>query len=293
MVVVVGIPWLLLSFDPRHGVFRCMALTRLDCHLFRGDRAAHDVSSFVALNPEMEPSRMVFAGSSAARDSLGSQVAYRLAIDYFVKGVEASYAPAQRAQPSGKNEEMVVKVLEEAFRSANSSVYSFGHKLSAGGRMAASLLGVVIQNGRLATGRVGFGSVYLFRKNQLYPFFEAPEGEIEKIGDAREFPDDLAARKYSFVGTNSLVDVEMASVELQGEDVICAFSRPLTSLNETLLFESLEALIADGFPLVPQDDVAARLCHDVFTEPETISYALVASVGPDVIYCARPIASGF
>lgn len=270
-----------------------MALTRLDCHLFRGDRAAHDVSSFVALNPEMEPSRMVFAGSSAARESLGSQVAYKLAIDYFVSGLEASYAAASKNPSATKGEEMVVKILEDAFRSANSSVYSFGHKLSAGGRMAAALLGLAIHDGRLATGRVGFGSVYLFRKNQLYPFFEAPDGETEKIGDAREFPDDFATRKYSFIGTNSLVDVEMASVELQGEDVICAFSRPLTSLNETLLFESLEALIADGFPLNQQEDAAARLCHDVFTEPETLSYALLASVGPDVIYCARPVASGF
>lgn len=274
-------------------IFSSMALTRLDCHLYRGDKAAHDVSSFVAFNPEMTPSRMIFAGSSAARDSLGSQVAYRLAIDYFLKGVEDSYAAIAAKPQLGKGEESVVKVLEDAFRSANSSVYSFGHKLSAGGRMAASLLGVAIQDGRIATGRVGFGSVYLFRKNQLYPFFEAPEGEVDKVGDAQEFPDIFATRTYSFVGTNSLVDVEMASVELQGDDIICAFSRPLTSLNETLLFESLEALIADGFPLVAQEDPAARLCHDVFTEPETLSYALLASVGPDVVYCSRPVASGF
>ncbi|MEY4667371.1 MAG: hypothetical protein RL518_70 [Pseudomonadota bacterium] len=270
-----------------------MALTRLDCHLYRGEKAAHDVSSFVAFNPEMTPSRMIFAGSSAARESLGSQVAYRLAIDYFLKGVEESYATQATKAPLAKGEESVVKVLEDAFRSANSSVYSFGHKLSAGGRMAATLLGVAIQDGRIATGRVGFGSVYLFRKNQLYPFFDPPEGEIDKVGDAQEFPDHFATRKYSFVGTNSLVDVEMASVDLQGEDIICAFSRPLTSLNETLLFESLEALVADGFPLVAQEDPAARLCHDVFTEPETLSYALVASVGPDAIYCSRPVASGF
>jgi hypothetical protein len=238
----------------------------------------------------MEPSRMVFAGSSAARESLGSQVAFKLAIDYFVKGIESSYATVLRNPQLGKGDDEIVKVLEDAFRSANSSVYSFGHKLSAGGRMAAALLGVAIHDGRLATGRVGFGSVYLFRKNQLYPFFEAPEGETEKIGDAREFPDDFATRKYSFIGSNALVDVEMASVELQGEDIICAFSRPLTSLNETLLFESLEGLFTDGFPLVAPEDAAARLCHDVFTEPETLSYALVASVGPDVIYCARPAA---
>ena len=261
-----------------------MRLTRLDCHLFRGEKAAHDVSSFVALNPLAYPSRLVFAGSSAARESLGSQVAYKLAIDYFVSGIQTYFAD----QGGGaQGEEKVVKALEEAFRSANSSVYSFGHKLSAGGRMAASLLGVVIEDGRLATGRVGFGSVYLFRKNQLYPFFETPEGEGDKVGDANEFPDDFATRRYAFVGSNSLIDVELASVELQGEDVVCAFSRPLTSLNETLLFEALESLRSDGFPLEKLPDVADRLCRDVFTDPDSLSYGLVAAVGPDALYCRR------
>lgn len=269
-----------------------MALTRLDCHLFRGDRAGNDISSFVALNPLLEPSRMVFAGSSAARDSLGSQVAYRLAIDYFVKGVEDFYSTRPSSVEGSKGEEGVIKALEEAFRCANSSVYSFGHKLSAGGKMAASLLAVVIEHGRLATGRVGFGSVYLFRNNQLYPFFEAPEGEADKVGDALEFPDEVVTRKYSFVGSNSLLDVELASVELQGEDVICAFSRPLTSLNETLLYECLENLRSEGFPLERQQGIADRLCHDVFTEPDTLSFAFVAGVGPDVIYCSRAVESG-
>ena len=264
-----------------------MRLTRLDCHLFRGEKAAHDVSSFVALNPLAYPSRLVFAGSSAARESLGSQVAYKLAIDYFVSGIQTYFAD----QGGGaQGEEKVVKALEEAFRSANSSVYSFGHKLSAGGRMAASLLGVVIEDGRLATGRVGFGSVYLLRKNQLYPFFETPEGEGDKVGDANEFPDDFATRRYAFIGSNSLVDVELASVELQGEDVVCAFSRPLTSLNETLLFEALESLRSEGFPLERLPDVADRLCRDVFTDPDSLSYGLLAAVGPDALYCRRVVA---
>lgn len=261
-----------------------MAFTRLDCHIFRGEEAANDSSSFVALNPFMVPSRMVFAGSSAARGSIGSQVAYRLALDYFVKGVETSFGAAP-SKDGG--DERAVKALEEAFRSANSSVYSFGHKLSAGGRMAASLLGFVIEGGRLATGRVGFGSVYLFRNNQLYPFFEAPEGETERIGDAAEFPDDYANRKYSFIGSNALVDVDLASVELRGDDVICAFSRPLTTLNETLLFESLESLRGEGMLSQKQGEAAMRLCTEVFTEPETVSYALVATIGPDTIYCSH------
>jgi len=266
-----------------------MALTRLDCDFFRGEKAPPEVSSFVALNPVSKPAKMVFAGSSVVREGLGSQVAYRLALDYFVHGVEVHYAGLPKDASPVRGEDAVLGVLEDAFRSANSSVYSFGHKLAAGGRMAASLLGVVVEDGTLATGRVGTGSVYLFRNNQLFPFFEAPESETTRVGDAPEFPEESVARRKGFVGSNSLVDVELASVNLQGEDLVCVFSRPLTSLNETLLFECLETLVSEGFPVLQQQSVATRVCGEVFTEPDSLSFAMVLSLGPEALYCAQAV----
>lgn len=263
--------------------------TRLDCYLFRGDRAATDRSSFVAVNPLCRPAHMVFAGSSAIRESVGSQVAYRLALDYFVAGVEHHYGSSAGAVRTLGSEEGVVAVLEEAFRSANTSVYSFGHKLAAGGKMAASLLGVVIEGGRLATGRVGFGSVYLFRGGELFPFFEAPEGGDATVGDAQEQPDEFQTRMHSFIGANAMVDVELASVVLQPEDIVCAFSRPLTTLNETLLFEFLEGLSIDAQKPLENVDIAERLCFEVFTEPDSLSFALVACVGPEAIFCSQVV----
>ncbi len=263
--------------------------TRLDCFLYRGEGAAIDRSSFVAANPLCRPGQMVFAGSAAIRDSVGSQVAYRLALDYFVAGVERHYQSSTASGRPFGSEEGVVAVIEEAFRSANSSVYGFGHKLAAGGKMAASLLGVVIEGGRLATGRVGFGSVYLFRGAQLFPFFEAPEGGESKVGDAEEQPDEYRSRMHSFIGANAMVDVELASVVLQPEDIVCAFSRPLTALNETLLFEFLEGLSIDAQRPRENADIAERLCLDVFTEPGTLSYALVACVGPETVFCSQVV----
>ena len=268
-----------------------MKPTRLDCHLYRGDHAAADGSSFVALNPLVRPAQMVFAGSSAIRDSLGSHVAYRLALDYFVVGVEHHYSSSVGQSRSLGEEEGVIAVLEEAFRSANTSVYGFGHKLAAGGRMAASLLGVVIEGGRLATGRVGFGSVYLFRGGELFPFFEAPEGGDTQVGDAKEQPDEYHTRNCSFIGSNAMVDVELASVVLQPEDIVCVFSRPLTTLNETLLFEFLDNLRIDSREASRNAGTAERLCSDVFTEPETLSFAMVACVGPDSIFCSQVVAA--
>lgn len=155
--------------------------------------------------------------------------------------------------------------------------------------MAASLLGLVIEDGRIAAGRAGVGSVYLFRGEKLLPFFET-HLDPQSVGDAADFPDSEAARKLSFIGANSLVDVELASVELRGEDIACAFSRPLTQLNETLLYEALEALQAgsdtqEGWRGQTEKDLAARICREVFTEPETLSFAMIACLGPDTVYC--------
>jgi hypothetical protein len=266
-----------------------MSLTRLDCHFYRGERAASDVSSFVALNPMACPSRLVFAGSTAIRESLGSQVAYRLALDYFVHGVQGHYAGPYQAKRQQDPEDAAVGVLEDAFRSANASVYSFGHKLAAGGRMAASLLGLVMEDGRIAAGRVGLGSVYLFRGNQLFPFFSGPESGMPAIGDTTEFPDEELRRKGSYIGQNSVVDVELASVKLEGEDIVCVFSRPLTQANETLLFECLDSLTADGFPVHERGALADLVCKEVFNDPESLSFAMVVAVGPEAVYCTRTV----
>lgn len=271
-----------------------MSLTRLDCDIFRGRESLADASSYIALNPVSKPAQLVFAGSTAVLQGLGSQVAYRLALEHFMLGVEAHYArlpdvvPTPLGGPSGEDE--VVKLLEDAFRTANASVYGFGHKLAAGGRMAASLLGMVIDEERFAAGRVGTGSVYLFRENQLFPFFGSDEAERAVVGDLEEFPSDLSVRRQAFVGSNSLLDVEIASVTLGAGDVICAFSRPLSSLNETLLFQHLEAVLAEGFPSTQTPHAAEDLCVEVFTQPDTLSFCCLAMVGPEVIYCSKRVA---
>lgn len=270
-----------------------MSLTRLDCDIFRGREVPVDASSFVALNPVAKPAQLVFAGSTAVLQGLGSQVAYRLALEHFMRGVESHYTAPQPAQPSGASsitEDEVVRIIEDAFRVANTSVYSFGHKLAAGGRMAASLLGMVIDEGRFAAGRVGTGSVYLFRENQLFPFFGSDDAERAVVGDIEEFPPDIATQRQAFVGANSLIDVEIASVTLGAGDILCAFSRPLSSLNETLLFQHLEAVSAEGFPVTQAPYAAENLCVEVFTQPDSLSFCCLATVGPEVIYCSKRVA---
>ncbi len=269
-----------------------MSLTRLDCDIFRGQDVPADASSYIALNPLAKPAQLVFAGSTAVLQGLGSQVAYRLALDYFMRGVESHYADlrggdASRAEQIGEDE--VTRILEDAFRTANTSVYGFGHKLAAGGRMAASLLGMVVVQDRFAAARVGTGSVYLFRDNQLFPFFGSDDAERAVVGDIEEFPSALSVQRQAFVGSNSLIDVEIASVTLSAGDVVCAFSRPLSSLNETLLFQHLESVSAQGFPVSQAPHAAEDLCVEVFTQPDTLSFCCLATVGPEVIYCTKRV----
>lgn len=67
-----------------------------------------------------------------------------------------------------------LELLEKAFKAADDSVYQFGHKLAAGGRLSTSLIGLVIEKNLIAAGRVGHGNAYLCREGEVFPFFLKP-----------------------------------------------------------------------------------------------------------------------
>ena len=130
--------------------------------------------------------------------------------------------------------------------------------------MSASLLGVVIEDQIAAAGRVGDSSVYLYRENELFPFFEtvAPENE-DVINEG-------------FVGANSLVSVELASVPVQANDVLLAFSRSLSVQKEKLLKSTL---FNKNFKLDCQ-----LILEKVFTSDNEPDYLIVANLGPETLY---------
>jgi len=252
-----------------------MSLTRLDCHFYRSPGSSIDTSSFVALNPARKPGSLVVASASAIRESIGSQVACRLSLEHFVDGAleyfESSLdhiaePPSFSKSSNGtihhaRHSEASLDVLETAFRKANNSVYNFGHKLAAGGRMAASLLGLVIEESSIAAGRVGAGSAFLYRDGQLFPFFD-PDPELTS---------------GNYVGANSLVSVELASVSVKGSDIILIFSQPLGVMQQSLLVDMLETMdFASGNP-------CALLSKRIFEEAE-LSFAMAARIGPEAIY---------
>ena len=247
-----------------------MALTRLDCHLYRGARAELDGSSFVVLNPSQKPGTVVVSCAAAVRTGIGSQVACKLSLEHFVNGVLDFYGkPHDRAQDTVSS--VSVEVLEAAFKSANTSVYEFGHKLAAGGRLAACLLGLVIEDDVIAAGRAGAGSAYLFRQGELFPFFETKE---------------IAQGEDTWVGSQSLVTVELASVPIQESDRLVVFSQTLRESQEERLRHVLsdaEELSAEVLELVVKNTVDA---------PHELAFACAAQLGPKTIYLSEPLPDG-
>lgn len=244
-----------------------VSITRIDSDIYRGNQANIEQSSYVAINPNRTPGGFVFGGAKAARDSLGGQVACRLSLDSFSDSVlEFFYL-----QSSKNPDEFPLQVLENAFRAANTSVYQFGHSMAAGGRMASSLIGMVIYKGSVAVGRVGSPEAYLVREGECFPFFEQSTGQ------------NITPTKNNFIGCNSLVQVELSSIAVLPGDVLLAFSSPLISERISEIGDFFRGY--DFVEALPASD----LCKCVFPDLAQIHFAMVAHAGADTIYLSEVV----
>ena len=251
-----------------------MSLTHINCNIFRGSAATTDTSSYVALNPRGCPGSLVLSVSTAAKDSISSQVACKLGLEHFVDGVLDYYEnnfPEQDKQSVENTRSISLEVLETAFKKANTSVYQFAHKLAAGGRMASTLMGVVLEDKIIAAGKVGPGNVFLFRKGELFPFFEnnqSPRGDI-----AHE----------TLIGAHSFVSVELASVPAEEGDRIIVFPFTVKDDEKAELKKLLTS--SDSLP----EDISAYICKHIFPDVYKIPFGACAEIGPDTIYLARAV----
>lgn len=231
-----------------------MSITRIDCHIFPGDNKN---SSHVALNPKGQAGSVVLAYAQALRADISSQVACKLGLENFVDAVLDFYElRTESSSDQIRKSEISVEVLESAFGQANRSVYEFGHKLAAGGRMAASMLGFVIEDDVIAAGRVGKGNVYLYRAGELSPFF------IEQK-DAS-----------SCIGTNSLVSVELSSIGIHESDKLLLISENCSERQELAI---LKVLSEQSSNKVVQD-----LLESCFVECDP--FIMICEIGPKSIY---------
>lgn len=249
-----------------------MALTRIDCQIFRDIQSTAENSLYTVLNPARQPGSLVAVGTVAARDNLGGQVACKLALEHFVEAILDSSAVASSTVDSvHQAEDRCVGIIEEAFRRANTSVYEFGHKLAAGGRMAASLIGFYLRERVVAVGRAGNVSAYLLRGAEVCPFFsDASNGE----------------KNSGFVGENSVVTVELSSIDVRAHDQIVVFSAILSETQrETLAQYAFRAEVARAVDI-------ESLSRALFGADKPLAFVLQAQVGPEVIYLNKAMGLG-
>lgn len=232
----------------------------LSCYAYRGDEKSIESSNYTLFNPTINPGCGVLAGSSAARASIGSQVACRLALEHFSQALLEYYAESKPAAEDNS------EALETAFREANRSVYSFGHSLAAGGRMAAVFLAIIIRSGSFAAGRVGGGSAYLLREGELYSFFE-------------QVPENQERSEDTFLGSRSLVAVDLANVPAEANDKVFVFSEELTTQEEA----DLKSIALDS-KVISDSNPAEAVSRYLFSTPSSLGFCFAVFLGPDALF---------
>ncbi|NDC38482.1 MAG: hypothetical protein EBZ48_10575 [Proteobacteria bacterium] len=249
-----------------------MTLSKIDCSYHVLSASEGGATTFVMLNPMKSPGSLVAAGAAARRDNIGSQVACKLAIEHFLESVLAEFPTEIQAVTAPDDGEPTVRVLEAAFKRANSSVYSFGHKLAAGGRMGASMIAMVITARSVGAARAGEGAAYLLRQGELFPFFEEKH--------AKEAPEQL---QEQLVGAHSLVSVELASVPLEPEDVLLLLSRTPNEVQQRRM-----AIVLKGLEREDQN-AAQTVVRRVFDKGGPPEFAMLVRIGPEAIYLGEPM----
>ncbi|MCB9029626.1 MAG: hypothetical protein H6619_01130 [Deltaproteobacteria bacterium] len=250
-----------------------MHFTRVDCDIYDGSKSSEGGESFAVLNPSGTPGCAVLGMTSAARDGVSSHVASRLALEHYLDSIQNFFQTKSINQTSIELQtDLNLEVLEDAFREANRSVYEFGHKLAAGGRMAASLMGVVLCGDVIAAGKADTGNAYLIRRGEVVPFFVEDAALNDK------------GKQQNYVGAHSMVNVELSSIFLESNDRIVVFSRSLTENEESKFIDLAPGL---DTTVVKPAKLFAEKIFSRSSEPPSI---FVISIGPAGIYLSEEIA---
>jgi hypothetical protein len=254
-------------------------ITKIDSDIYRGSSVPAELSAYVALNPAKRPGSIVFGGAISGREGLAGQIACKLALESFTDGV-MNFFEALPPQTLGSDEfvseSLTVQVLESAFRSSNDAVYSFGHSMAAGGKMGASLVGLVVHENVAAAARVGSSVVYLVRAGETFAFFE------------KKAPAQLhAAIPQPLVGQNAMVQVELASIPVQSGDTLVVLAEELDLAQERVLADFLNDY--DFTEKLAAHDI----CSLVFPEYREAHFALAVKLGVDAIYLSEVVTADF
>jgi len=170
---------------------------------------------FVSFSLDTQPSPLVVGCFEGGKAGIGSQIAVRMSR-------EACVRVALECQ-SQEGLDIVRNVLSEA----NQQVYQYGHRMAAGGQIAARGVVGVFDGDKMYLGQVGSFGHYLWRNNALHPFYEPAKDEQEGV-------------LTRFIGANAKVLVDLASVNLKNGDLVISTTLAAGAELEATIKELLQ-----------------------------------------------------
>jgi hypothetical protein len=222
------------------------ALPLLSLATFFGRQVPRDVVNFSAFSTWPRGAVATLAVATARQPNLSCQVASKLALERYTHTICSS-----RRHPLQQGQINEASFLERAVRDSNQYIYQFAHKLAAGGKTAASLMGVLCGQNVVSIVRSGDGSAFLIRGKKLFPFF-----------DVRDTP-----RDNEYLGVVTDPEFSLSTVHSQSGDIVLLFSETVLSV-----FQENLARLTDRIARNPHN--AELLARSLFTKPEEQGYVI-------------------
>ncbi|MCB0323524.1 MAG: hypothetical protein KDD69_08120 [Bdellovibrionales bacterium] len=223
-----------------------------------------------------EKSPLLAAAVEGVKGSITSQIAVQMSIRAIVEAATAhveTLPQVRRAEGA-----LATDIIRSAFKEANRQVYEYAHKMRAGGRIAATGFVSVYDGRRFSVARVGGFESYIWRQGAFSPLYEPQQAT------AQTTPGIL----QRFIGANSQILVDLASVVVQEGDVLVVTSLPP---SEALTRTASEIL---GSCAGPQD-AARRIAQRGFWLQAAVGsgpeYALEKNIFVAVLTVGRPTIS--
>lgn len=158
--------------------------------------------------------------STARARNLSCQLASKLALEKYTEFLFNSV----RRYRFHKEEERDPLILEDVFLQTNDYIYRFAHKLAAGGKTSASLVGLLWGPHAISVARAASGSVFLVRDEQLFSFFD----------------DTMSAHDLAYLGVIHNPVLDFSSVRAKRGDLILLFSERISDILQRNLVHLID-----------------------------------------------------
>jgi hypothetical protein len=158
--------------------------------------------------------------STARARNLSCQLASKLALEKYADVLFNSV----RRHRFHKKQERDPLILEDVFLQTNDYIYRFAHKLAAGGKTSASLVGVLWGPHAVSVARAASGSVFLVRDEQLFPFFD----------------DTMSVYDIAYLGVTHNPVLDFSSVQAKRGDLVLLFSERMSDILQRNLVHLID-----------------------------------------------------